>query len=61
MNELMKPCPFCGADVTEDYVIHMGLDEACIGFFKVACGCGTTGPMADRKDQAAKKWNERVG
>ncbi len=61
MNKFIKTCPFCAADVTEDHVIYTELDETCIGFFKVACSCGATGPMADRKDQAVKKWNERLG
>lgn len=60
MNKFIKSCPFCTADVTEDHVIHTELDETCIGFFKVACSCGATGPMADRKDQAVKKWDKRL-
>lgn len=54
MKNALKPCPFCGNNGPE-------FDTGGGTCRWVICNdCGTEGPSADSKRQAAARWNERV-
>jgi Lar family restriction alleviation protein len=53
MNDIRKPCPFCGSQDTR--IKHSGR----WGWF-VSCKCAAVGPSASIKQDAIDMWNMRV-
>lgn len=61
MQNKLKPCPFCGAKVTdEDQPIGLGyayhIDAYCVCCDK----CGATGGHHDGRVEAIEAWNRRA-
>ena len=53
MDEVLKPCPFCGGTDLD----LVDIDE---GYFAIACGlCDAFGPMGQGEDGAMTEWNQR--
>lgn len=56
---VLKPCPFCGGEAQFTH-----LPSGCLGRYGVSCstgGCQAAMFSRDTKEEAAEKWNRRVG
>ena len=72
MSEPLKKCPFCGGENVE-FDTCKGLEDCpdfteCINpsYHAVVCnvnkgGCGASSGFYPTKEEAAEKWNRRVG
>jgi Lar family restriction alleviation protein len=60
----LKPCPFCGkseAVLAEGAFVAEGEegDDLFVQKWVECQNCGALGPPTDRREEAAKSWNER--
>jgi Lar family restriction alleviation protein len=53
----LKPCPFCGGDKVD---IHVSGMSGVALYYSVCCNeCGSSGGLAEAKDEAIGLWNRR--
>ncbi len=59
LNEVLRPCPFCGSGEHEADRICLRVIPDSQRYFSVVCWCGTSGPLRDSKEEAIRVWNTR--
>jgi len=62
INELLKPCPFCGAGkpFVDDLMWNIGPTQT-IRHYRIQCpDCGSTTVSCKSKLEAIEKWNQRI-
>ena len=60
MSEKLKPCPFCGDDMSSFAGMIEGAFGTCNGGYLICCDCGATGQSSVSMCGAIHKWNTRI-
>lgn len=60
MSTELKPCPFCGNEMSRFAGKFLDAFARCGDQFAINCDCAAIGPLGATMEEAIEKWNLRV-